>query len=132
MTEPYDGYLNYDLLYKRGYGKRKDHKTELVGSLDALQVGDLILYCMKEGGYVIGVVWKVNVKAGKLRVARSVINGWVMRPSRTFGFDEILKALHPTTPETIASAQRVLDNAEGIQTRAPTMKPKPPVPVGDE
>ena len=109
----------YTLLYKRGTGKNKSRASLCQGNLDQLQRGDAVTFYLKDHGYVTSVVQKVNVRAQKLRVARTVINGWVMRPARTLDFRDVVYAYHPTHPDTLASAEGALREAEDQQARMP-------------
>lgn len=87
---------SYLTLYRRARGKgrgRRGRKVELTqGDLTDVQVGDVVSYFDKyEGQYVSGVIDKVNIRAGVLRLKPAMWQGQQLRPPRRLSFDEIMK-----------------------------------------
>ena len=114
----------YEMLFKRSTGKRSCRKSEMEGDLSRLQRGDVVTFHLKDQGYVTAVVAKVNVRAERLRIARTIVKvgseEWVMRPARTMAFSEIVYAQRPTAPETLKSAEEALERSEANRAKAPS------------
>lgn len=71
------------------------------GDLTDVQAGDIVSYFDKhEGQYVSGVIDKVNVRAGVLRLKAAMWRGEQLRPPRRLIFDDIMK-LEREVPETL-------------------------------